>query len=102
MGLTMEGRGHTLVVDITHGIICPCVKNAPSTEMEGMIMVVRVSYCRCDVSFESPKWYVPCVCYIVVPTIWGARPLLVSRTGAYTYIYILYAHILLIINLKYT
>ena len=51
MGLTMEGRGPTLVVP--------------------------VSYCR---FYESPKWYVPFVCYIVFPTIW---PPAVSRAGAH-------------------
>ena len=36
-------------------VIHPCVKNAPFHREEGMIMVVRVLYCRWYVSCESPQ-----------------------------------------------
>ena len=58
-----EGRGHALArvcVDIDHGmyvsVIRPSVENAPFHRGEGMIMVVRASYCRWDVSCESQPY----------------------------------------------
>ena len=50
-------------------VIRPSVENAPSTRGEGMIMVVRV-FRIADGMYPVSVVMVPCVCYIVVPTVW--------------------------------
>ena len=71
MGLTMEGRGQTLVVrvcvDIAHGmylsVIRPRVKNAPfqrGRDDHGGACLVLPMVCI----LRESSWYVPCVCVV--------------------------------------